>query len=151
MSTKRSEAKAGVSDRLATHLRADPCLADHSPMAGRSFGHAQTDNEWLIFYPHELAREPDSRGSSPAQMDLGLERAAAAKNPGLGHGGRVAMWARLNAFFAISVNSPPLSMVNFSCCVGSVLKPGASGVTRRVAPQPTRAAIRMEAGAHACL
>ncbi len=34
----------------------------------------------------------------------------------------VAMFWRLNAFFAISVNSPSLSMVNFSCCVGSAPK-----------------------------
>jgi hypothetical protein len=58
---------------------------------------------------------------------------------------------RLNAFFAISVNSPSLSMVNFSCCVCSARKPCARGVTRRVTPQPTRAALRMEAGAHVCI
>jgi hypothetical protein len=56
----------------------------------------------------------------------------------------------LNAFFAISVNSPSMSMVNFCCCVGSAPKP-ARGVTRRVTPQPMRAAVRMEAGADACL
>src|SRR5664279_4231711 len=67
------------------------------------------------------------------------------------HGGGVAMRARLNAFFAISVNNPPLSMVNFSCCVCSAPKPCALGVTRRVTPQPMRAAVRTEAGAHACL
>src|ERR1700676_899017 len=66
-------------------------------------------------------------------------------------GGGVAMRRRLNAFFAISVNSPPMSMVNFSCGVGSALNAGARGVTRRVTPQPMRTAVRMEAGAHACL
>src|SRR5476649_2084634 len=71
------------------------------------------------------------------------------ENTGFEHGGGVAMRRRLNAFFAISVNSLPMSMVNFSCCVCSAPKPCARRVTRRVAPQPTRAAVRMEAGAHA--
>ena len=56
----------------------------------------------------------------------------------------------LNALFAISVNSPSMSMVNFSCCVGAV-PDVARGVTRRVTPQPMRATVRMEAGDHACL
>jgi hypothetical protein len=60
------------------------------------------------------------------------------------------MRTRLNAFFAISVNSPPLSMVNFSSCVCSAPKPCARSVIRRVTPQPMRAAVRTEAGAHAC-
>jgi hypothetical protein len=56
----------------------------------------------------------------------------------------------LNGLFAISVNSPSMSMVNFSCCVGSM--PGlVRGVTRRVTPQPMRAAVEMKAGDHACL
>jgi hypothetical protein len=62
--------------------------------------------------------------------------------------------ADLNGLFAISVNSPSMSMVNFSCCVGSKLAPVfglVRGVTRRVTPQPMRAAVRMEAGDHACL
>src|ERR1700679_2482098 len=75
----------------------------------------------------------------------------APENPDSEHGGGGAMRGRLNAFFAISVNSPPMSMVNFSCCVCSALEPGAHGVTRRVAPQPARAAVRMKAGAHACV
>jgi hypothetical protein len=41
----------------------------------------------------------------------------------------------LNGFFAISVNSPSMSMVNFCCCVGSAPK-AARSVTRRVTPQP---------------
>jgi hypothetical protein len=53
--------------------------------------------------------------------------------------------ASLNGFFAFSVNSSSMSMVNFSCCVdfASLL---ARRVTRRVTPQPMRAAVRMEAG-----
>jgi hypothetical protein len=51
---------------------------------------------------------------------------------------------RLNAFFANSVNSPSMSMVNFSCCVCSP-----PDVTREVAAQPTRSAVRMETGVHA--
>ncbi len=50
----------------------------------------------------------------------------------------------LNAFFANSVNSPSMSMVNFSCCVCLALD-----VTREVTAQPTRSAVRMESGVHA--
>ena len=65
--------------------------------------------------------------------------------PGLGasHVGRPAN-GRLNAFFANSVNSPSLSMVNFSCCVRIL-----PDVTREVTAQPTRSAVRMETGVHA--
>jgi hypothetical protein len=92
----------------------------------------RSNPEWLIFHCHDGRRD-------------------VAKKPGSGHRGNAAMSGRLNAFFAISVNSPSLSMVNFSCCVGSAPKPRACGVTRRVAPQPVRTAVRMEAGADACL
>ena len=65
--------------------------------------------------------------------------------PGLGasHVGRPAN-GRLNAFFANSVNSPSLSMVNFSCCVRIL-----PDVTREVTAQPTRSVVRMEAWVHA--
>jgi hypothetical protein len=72
------------------------------------------------------------------------------ENPVFEQGGGIAMRWRLNAFFAISVNSPSMSMVNFSCCICSA-PIGACGVTRRVTPQPMRAAVRMEAGDHAGL
>src|SRR3982751_3986013 len=75
----------------------------------------------------------------------------AAEHSGPDHGGGDAMRPRLNALFANSVNSPPASMVNFSCCVCSAPFFRAPGVTRRVTPQPTRAAVRMEAGVHAYL
>jgi hypothetical protein len=42
-------------------------------------------------------------------------------------------------------------MVNFPCCVFPALKSGARGVTRKVAPQPMRAAVVMEAGVDAYL
>ena len=51
---------------------------------------------------------------------------------------------RLNGFFANSVNSPSMSMVNFSCCVCFALD-----VTREVTAQPMRSAVRMETGFHA--
>ena len=51
---------------------------------------------------------------------------------------------RLNGFFANSVNSPSMSLVNFSCCVRFALD-----VTREVTAQPTRLAVRMETGVHA--
>jgi hypothetical protein len=65
--------------------------------------------------------------------------------PGLGASreGRSAD-GRLNAFFANSVNSPSLSMVNFSCCVRIL-----PDVTREVTAQPTCSAVRMESGVHA--
>src|SRR3984893_1518708 len=75
----------------------------------------------------------------------------APENPGADHGGGIAMRPRLNALFAISVNSPSMSMVNFPCCVVSALAFSARGVTRRVTPQPIRAAVRMEAGVDAYL
>jgi SAM-dependent methyltransferase len=56
----------------------------------------------------------------------------------------------LNGLFPISVNSPSMSMVNVSCCVGSA-PDAASRVTEKVTPQPMRAAVRMEAGDHASL
>jgi hypothetical protein len=121
------EANMQVSHRLATH----PCLGP-AAMQARGFDAARSNREWLIFHCHD-------------------HRHDAAKKFGFAHRRSAAMSGRLNAFFAISVNSPSLSMVNFSCCVGSAPKPGACGVTRRVAPQPMRAAVRMEAGADACL
>ena len=42
------------------------------------------------------------------------------------------MRPRLNALFAISGNSPSVSMVNFPCWFFSALELGARGVTRRV-------------------
>src|ERR1700675_2513457 len=73
------------------------------------------------------------------------------ENPGFDHGGGAAMCPRLNALFAISVNSPSMSMVNFPACVVSALACSARGVTRRVTPQPMRAEVRMEAGVDAYL
>jgi hypothetical protein len=57
---------------------------------------------------------------------------------------RAASAGCLNGFFANSVNSPPTSMVNFSCCVRSL-----PDVTREVAAQPMRSAVRMDTGVHA--
>ena len=59
-------------------------------------------------------------------------------------GGTASATGGLNALFANSVNSPAMSMVNFSCCVRFALD-----VTREVAAQPTRSAVRMESGFHA--
>ena len=60
------------------------------------------------------------------------------------NGERTQATGRLNGFFANSVNSPSMSMVNFSCCVCFALD-----VTREVAAQPMRSAVRMESGVHA--
>ena len=94
-------------------------------------GAAQIDNGILISRPD----------GSPAP-----DNAPRVPNAGFEAGGTALMRADLNAFFAIWVNSLSMSMVNFSCCVGSASTPFARGVTRRVTPQPTRAAFRMEAG-----
>jgi len=51
---------------------------------------------------------------------------------------------RLNGFFANSMNSPSMSMVNFSCCVRFALD-----VTREMAALPMRSAVRMETGVYA--
>jgi hypothetical protein len=152
MPTKRSETTADVSPRLATPLPADPFrLAGDTPAVGPAPDQAQTNNERLIFYSHDVANEPDSLRPFAGIHGSHPRADAASKNASFAFGGGVAMCARLNAFFAISVNSASMSMVNFSCCVCSALTSGAFGVTRRVAPQPMRAAVRMEAGAHACL
>jgi hypothetical protein len=84
-------------------------------------------------------------------MTVTIDGSIPPKNPDLEQDGGVAMRGRLNAFFAISVNSPAMSMVNFSCGVGFARNAGSRGVTRSVPRQPMRAAIQMEAGAHACL
>src|SRR4051812_1723076 len=73
------------------------------------------------------------------------------ENPGFDHGGGIAMRPRINALFAISVNSPSMSMVNFPFCVFGALKSRACGVERRVPPQPMCAAVVMEAGVDAYL
>ena len=65
------------------------------------------------------------------------------------HAASVAAYAVLNAFFAISANSPLVSMVNFSCCVRSAPTSCAPGVTRGMTAQPMGMAVRTEAGAHA--
>jgi hypothetical protein len=124
-----------------------------------SFRTARTPKAAWAQPPHQALtvgyREPTTRrsshGGSQAAADRATGSALRRKNPGLGHRRGVVTRRHINAFFAISVNSPSMSMVNFSCCVCSAQKPCARGVTRRVTPQPTRAALRMEAGAHVCV
>src|ERR1700739_1981226 len=91
-------------------------------------------------------------GAAPlANETLTPDTARGLKKSAVGDDAAVIRYALLNAFFAISVNSPSMSMVNFSCCVCSAPSSSESGVPRRVAPQPTRMAVRTEAGAHARL
>jgi hypothetical protein len=85
----------------------------------RMSGGPQTPNERLIFCCRDGAAGPGGDGCSPALTDHALEAASRRKNPGFEHGGGVAVRGHLNAFFAISVNSPSMSMVNVSCCVCS--------------------------------
>ena len=139
MSAAQSHIEAKERHRSAKHLRADglmPCNAG-----------ASIANERLIFGDHKVLDRPGRGGHTPALKGHTFEA------PSSGFEGieGVAMFGHLNAFFAISVNSPSMSMVNFSCCVGSAQKSCARGVTRRVTPQPTRAALRMEAEAHVCV
>ena len=143
MNATRSDAKARVSRRLAMRTRVGSDAGDYT------FDQAPLVNGGLIFARRGLAEEPIPRGYPSTIENQDIEVTPGRKNPGFKHGESVAMRGRLNAFFAISVNSPPVSMVNFSCCVCSAPKPGARGVTRRVSPQPMRAAVRMEAGVHA--
>ena len=100
-------------------LRAMPLIDRQIDRDGieRAFDEAQTDNGWLIFYGHDVADRPSPYGCSPALLNHALEAAVAPENPGFDHGGGNAMRLRLNALFAISVNSPSMSMVNFPCCV----------------------------------
>ena len=160
MNAMWSEAKARVSHRLATHLSVGPFrLLDETPGVSFAFDDlpksavptaAQTYNGWLIS-PHPRRHRSTRRVPLLVRADEpcpggGIET----EKPGSEHGGGSAMRGRLNAFFAISVNSPSMSMVNFCCCVCSALYPRARCVMRRVAPQPVRAAVRMKAGDHVC-
>jgi hypothetical protein len=86
-----------------------------------------------------------ARDDEPLSSGRALVRHRAALPDYIGRKARL-----LNGFFAISANSPSMSMVNFCCCVGSTPK-AVRSVTRRVTPQPMRAAVWMKAGDHACL
>jgi hypothetical protein len=128
--------------RSAKHLRADGKAARCAASSAN-----QIANEELIFRGREVAGRPDRNSRTPAPKGHAFKAASSAFECIE----RAVMPGHLNAFFAISVNSPSMSMVNFSCCVGSAQKFCARGVTRRVTPQPTRAALRMEAEAHVCV
>jgi hypothetical protein len=143
MNATRSNTAARASHRLATHARVGRDGIE------RAFNQAPFINGRLIFDGRDGAEEPDRHGCLQMITNHALAAATSRKNPGFGHDESVATAQRLNAFFAISVNSPSLSMVNFSCCVCSAPNPRARGVTRTVTPQPKRAAVRMEAGVHA--
>jgi hypothetical protein len=104
-----------------TASRPTPHRASLRETTARDGGLAETNNESLIF------RERDCAGKFGS---LRCHNAAVA--------------GRLNAFFANSMNSLSMSMVNFSCCVCC-----SPDVTREVTAQPTRSAVRMEAWVHA--
>jgi hypothetical protein len=114
---------------------ASPIFGHASPIMDRRLAatrECQSDGLRTIPFPRQ-SREPHGRSKPMSTAALNFA----------GQG--------LNAFFAISVNSRPMSMVNFSCGVCSALNSCARGVTRRATPQPMRAAVRMKAGADACL
>jgi hypothetical protein len=126
-------------------LRAEPFRLNNE-----ACGHGQINNEALMFDSRDEIGGPNPC-SCPAAPTSHLPEAATREKKSLPTAAEASLLARLNAFFVISVNSPAMSMVNFSCCVCSAQKSCASGVTRKMAPQPTFAAVRMEAGAHARL
>src|SRR4051812_15357102 len=96
-------------------------------------------------------RETESVGLHTGPARSCARGGGAPENPCSDHGGGIAMRPRINPLFAISVNSPSMSMVNFSCCVVVALVSGARSARRRVAPQPNCAAVQMEAGVDAYL
>jgi hypothetical protein len=140
MQAMRSEAKATAGHRPAASLR-----------AGFASGPTPIPNKTLISDARRLAAKRRPDGGSTALADHATETGHSLKKSGPRHGASVAMYAPLNAFFAISANSPSMSMVNFSCCVCSAPKSCALGVTRGMTAQPMRVAVRTEAGAHARL
>jgi hypothetical protein len=145
MPAEQFEAKPPVSFRLRMDLRAEPFL-----LGNEACGQTQFNNEALMLDSRAQIGEPNFCGCSVVRTNHLLEAAMREENS-MPMAIEALPLARLNAFFAISVNSPTMSMVNFSCCVCSAQKSSAFGVTRRMAPQPRYAAVRMEAGAHACL
>jgi hypothetical protein len=145
MSANRFEATVPAGRQPQMHLRAEPFR-----LSNEARGQAQIDNEALMFDSRDDIGERNSCGRTAAPTNHALEATSRGKIPVL-TSAEAPLHPRLNAFFAISVNSPAMSMVNFSCCVCSAPKSCASGVTRKIAPRPMRAAVRTEAGAHACL
>jgi hypothetical protein len=142
MKPAQSHIEAKERHRSAKHLRADGLVLRCASSVGD-----QIANERLIYRGREPVDRRDRGARTPALKGHALKAVSSAFECIEG----AAMPGHLNAFFAISVNSPSMSMVNFSCCVGSAQKSCAHGVTRRVTPQPTRAALRMEAEAHVCV
>jgi hypothetical protein len=145
MNALRSRTKAKAGHRPAMPLRVGRNVGKHAAEQ------AQTKNERLIFDYHRTAGAARRRVSPAAPVNPPLESASRLQKSSFGGCHGAVMHRRLNAFFAISVNSLSMRLVNFSCCVGSAPKLRARGATRTVTPQPMRAAVRTEAGAHACL
>ncbi len=75
MNARGAGAKAGVSDRLAMHRRADRSGIRHA------LHDAQTNNRWLIFYCRDVAGESGLCGRTPALMNHALEVASRRKIP----------------------------------------------------------------------
>jgi hypothetical protein len=138
MSPAQPHIEARERQRSAKPLRAGYFQLRNAFLTG-----APIANERLIFGSREVVDRPIRGDRTPALINHA--------NPDFECLEGAGMAGHLNAFFAISVNSPSMSMVNFSCCVGSAQNSCARGMTRRVTPQPTRAALRMEAEAHVCV
>src|SRR5437868_2602620 len=107
------------------------------PSCGSADGHARGAGQGAA-KPHTRAQR-GTHGNEPLITE-GLP-------PPQHHNDAAKGGLRLNALFAISVNSPSMSMVNFPCCVDWAPISPVRGVKRRVTPQP--AAAGMEAGDHA--
>ena len=66
-------------------LRAMPLIDRQIDRDGieRAFDEAQTNNGWLIFYGHDVAKRPSPYGCSPALLNHALETASRRKIPAL--------------------------------------------------------------------
>ena len=115
MNATRSAANAGVSHRPAMPVRVHSFRIRRTGIA-RAFDGAQTNNGWLIPCGHRDGESPVPMAVRRRSCTMPLRRCRQS---------RFRTWRRrcyvgaLNAFFAISVNSPSMSMVKFCCCVCS--------------------------------
>ena len=122
---RRDERRAAAQDRRS------PRRLSRHPAEALTIMHARS--------PSQDERSPGglaARGNEPL-IPWGPQRHRDASKSGM----------RLNALFAISVNSPSMSMVNFPCCVDWAPISRVRGVKRRVTPQP--AVVGMKAGDYA--
>ena len=125
---------------LTTPIYSDHDFREEQRAAARPRGHRRT----IMTRARPITEQAESRGSAVRGNEPLISRGPA---HGRHHADAARSGRRLNALFAISVNSPSMSMVNFPCCVDWAPISRVRGVERRVTPQP--AALGMKAGDHA--